>query len=155
MTNRALFLVIMSSVLAATPQAHAGRPASDLNRACQSLLLFSAEASGPAAPDGMDEWRAGLCTGFVAGWVQAVDDSYMRTEEGRLLHIEILPGVTANRVGKLLPDYLKKHPDRNGDSAGRVLVDVLGDAGLIRVTDVTGDKTGKLDEHRIRPPAAD
>ena len=142
-----LFLIVFAVVLTGTLVAHAtDRPAGDLNRACQSLLLFSAEASGPAAPDGMDEWRAGLCTGFVAGWVQAMDDSYVRTAEGHLLHIEVLRGVSANRVGRLLADYLKKDPDRNGDFASRVLVDVLGDAGLIHVTDcgvVPSDTTGK------------
>ena len=113
-----------------------------------SLLSSSARASsGPltagelltnckVSETGVDNMRAGLCLGFLEGWLQVTIGSTIVLNEApapiQVFRVSAAAPISVGQLSRVFILYMSKHPEKEGQEAATVVKDAAWDAKLFR-----------------------
>ena len=128
-------LIVYSLLMGPWIFAYASRTAGELRASCRTNIAI---LNGAAIDRADDSMAIGICTGFIEGWWEGATSVLVRipspTQNPFRLAIE--KGVSVAQICKVFVKYMDKHPEKEHETAGLVLMDALVDAKLARYTEV-------------------
>ena len=128
-------LIVFSLLMCPSIFAYGSRTAGELGTNCRTNVAILNGAATDRADDSM---AFGICIGFIEGWWEGATSVLVRspypTQNPFRLAIE--KGVSVAQICKVFVKYMDKHPEKEHETAGLVLMDALVDAKLARYTEV-------------------
>lgn len=86
---------------------------------------------------GVDNMRAGLCLGFMEGWLSATIGSTFVMNEApapiQVFRVSAIDPISVGQLSRVFILYMSKHPEKEGQSAATVVKDASWDAKLFRL----------------------
>lgn len=116
-----------------------------------ALILGASSTSVPSDPltagellvnckvseTGVDNMRAGLCLGFLEGWLQVTIGSTFVLNEApapiQVFRVSAAAPISVGQLSRVFILYMSKHPEKEGQEAATVLKDASWDAKLFRL----------------------
>ena len=82
-----------------------------------------------------DHFSAGICVGYLTGWMDATTDSVIVTENGPA-RVFFEDGVTVGRLKRVFTQYMNQHPELENQLASRTLTKAVQEAHLAHLEPV-------------------
>jgi hypothetical protein len=123
----AIALALLALILGASSTSVASGPLT------ASELLVNCKVS----ETGVDNMRAGLCLGFLEGWLQVTIGSTVVLNEApapiQVFRVSAPAPISVGQLSRVFILYMSKHPEKEGHEAATVLKDASWDAKLFRL----------------------
>lgn len=124
--NNKIYLCILSSLIyfqCISPAYAVDFTAEQLYTDC----LKNSEETSNATLSVNEEFQSGFCIGYVKGLDDMLAVHYLtKHNKGKKLGFYCMPdGITLNDMIAVFIEYMKKHPERNNDPGGKVLLESL------------------------------
>jgi hypothetical protein len=77
-----------------------------------------------------------LCIGYIAGWLDGINGSMVKTDDGKLVMFQLAPKVTTKQVIAVFLKYMEAHPEVQNKDGEDILIAALTEVRLIKFAPV-------------------